>query len=270
MALTGHLDIACSAGSNGRSFISRQSFCAPFHISKPYWDDHALLVQIANPTAGVFAGDTLSSRVAVGAGARLLLTTPSANRIHTMPSGRASVAQHFSVESGGWLEVMPELFIPQAHCRYRQRTEIELAQGGEMFFVETLAPGRVARGEVFEFDEIEWAIDVRVNDRLVARERFALSPHDKSLAALRRHFPQAYYASCYIVSDRLPAEHEVWRAVHALADTEVTIGAGRLADAGSSVRILAADSIALARALRSVRRLLAPHLTALQCAPRKL
>ena len=112
--LTGHLDLTCAADEAGRTYIREQSFRAPFHLSKPSWDEHALLVQIVNPTAGVFAGDGLRSRVAVESGARLLLTTPSANRIHAMPSGRATLDQHFAVADGGWLEVMPELFIPQA------------------------------------------------------------------------------------------------------------------------------------------------------------
>ena len=159
--LRGHLDLVCAADADGRTFIREQSFRAPFHLSKPYWDDHALIVQIVNPTAGVFAGDALTSRVAVESGARVLLTTPSANRIHAMPAGRASLEQHFSVADDAWLEVMPELFIPQAQCRYRQRTSLEVAESGEIFFVETLAPGRVARGEIFEFSEIEWEFELR-------------------------------------------------------------------------------------------------------------
>lgn len=132
--LTGHLDLVCAADDQGRTFIRSQSFRAPFHISKPYWDGRALIVQIVNPTAGVLAGDVLSSRVAVESGARVLLTTPSANRIHAMPTGSASMEQKFVVEKDAWLEVMPELFIPQAQCRYRQRTTIEVAADGEIFF----------------------------------------------------------------------------------------------------------------------------------------
>ena len=115
--LSGHLELTCSADDHARSYIRRQSFRAPFHLSKPYWDGHALIAQIANPTAGLFAGDTLRSEVTVDPGARLLLTTTSASRVHTMPAGRAEVHQTYHVASGAWLEVRPELFIPQAECR---------------------------------------------------------------------------------------------------------------------------------------------------------
>ena len=268
--LNGQLDLVCEADERGRSFIGRQSFRAPFHLSKPYWDGHALLIQIVNPTAGVLAGDVLASRVAVESGARLLLTTPSANRIHAMPAGSASLEQHFSVANDAWLEVMPELFIPQAHCRYRQRTTIEVAAGGELFFVETLAPGRVARGEIFEFSEIEWEFELHHAGTLIARERFALQPSDESTTSLRHPFPAGYYASCYIVTPRLSPEHEAWRAIQDLTSETVLVGVSRLFAGGSTIKILAADSIALQRTLRSIRSILAPFLSPLLAAARKL
>ena len=268
--LRGHLDLVCAADVHNRTFIREQSFRAPFHLNKPYWDGHALIVQIVNPTAGIFAGDTLTSRVAVEGGARVLLTTPSANRIHAMPSGRASLEQHFSVADGAWLEVMPELFIPQAQCRYRQRTSVEVADGGGLFFVETLTPGRVARGENFAFTEIGWEFELRHAGHLIARERFVLQPSDESTAALRRPFPTGYYASCYVISRQVPPEHEVWRAIHDLGSDDAVVGVSRLVAGGSTIKILAADSIALTRTLRTVRSQLAAFIPPLLCAARKL
>ena len=270
MSLSGHLDFVCAADEHGRTFIREQSFRAPFHFSKPYWDEHALIVQVVNPTAGVFAGDTLRSRVAVESGARLLLTTPSANRIHAMPSGQASVEQHFSVANGGWLEVMPELFIPQAQCRYRQHTSIEVASEGELFFVETLAPGRVARGEIFEFTKIDWEFELRHAGNLIARERFVLQPSDESTRSLRNPFPTGYYASCYVITKIIPSDHEVWRAIHDLGRDDTLVGVSRLVSGGITMKILAVDSIKLTQVLRAIRNLLAQFLPALRCAPRKL
>jgi urease accessory protein len=270
VSLAGQLEITCAADARGRSYLSRQSFCAPFHLSKPYWDEHALIVQIANPTAGVFAGDTLASRVEVETGARLLLTTPSANRIHAMPSGRATVSQSFSVANGAWLEVMPELFIPQANCRYGQRTAIDVASDGEMFFVETLAPGRVARGETFQFAEVDWEFELRFAGRLIARERFILRPSDASTASLRQQFPSAYYASCYLITERIAADDAVWKSVNDLSSSDVLAGGSRLVAGGSSIKILAADSLALSRTLKAVRTLLSPFVQPLLASPRKL
>ena len=45
-ALAGHLDLTCARDANGRSYLREQSFSAPFHVSKPYWDGEALLLKV--------------------------------------------------------------------------------------------------------------------------------------------------------------------------------------------------------------------------------
>ena len=254
--LSGHLRLVCSADSEGRSFLSSQSFRAPLHLGKSYWDGNVLLVQAVNSTAGLFSGDAIEVDVRVTTGARLLWTTPSASRAHAMPSGSARVRQRFAVERDGWLEVWPELFIPQADCRYHQRTEISVDAGGHLFYVETMAPGRVARGETFQFAEVRWSLDIRHDHRAVVRERCQLRRGDDSLSALKCPFPNGYAASCYLVSNRPEADHPCWEAIRNLQTEVAWIGVSRLTGTGWMVKILAADSVALSRSLKSLRKIL--------------
>src|SRR6478672_8677605 len=166
--LAGHLHLVCSTDGAGGSYISHQSFSAPFHISKSYQSGHALMVQVINPTAGLFAGDRLESAIRVEHGARLHISTPSSTRIHTMHSGMAQTLQSFHVAEGGWLEYSPASLIPQRRGRYRQTTRVELERGAELFFFETLAPGRVACGECFEFHELDWDFSLVYDKQLIA------------------------------------------------------------------------------------------------------
>ena len=246
----GHLDIVCSADADGRSYLSRQSFCAPVHLSKPHLDEGALVVNVVNPTAGLFAGDLVRFDVTVEAGAHLLMTSPSASRAHKMNAGEAVVEQWFRVKDGGFLEVLPELFIPQAGCRYRQRTRIEVAKSGTLIFFETLAPGRVAHGETFAFERLDWTTEVLWDGKKVARERYTMAGGDSpSLEALRVKFPNAYYLSCLLVGAAFgdfPALPE---------EDDVLAGCSRLPfGCGWAVRLLARDSVALRRMQRWLRK----------------
>jgi urease accessory protein len=268
--LAGHLELTCAADESGRSYLSRQSFRAPFHISKPYWDENALVVQIINPTAGLFAGDSLRCDVSVESGARLHLTTPSATRVHTMNAGQAEVQQDFQVADGAWLEFNPAPLIPQRNCRLRQCTRIHVSRSGELFFAEMLAPGRVAHGECFEFLQIDWECNLFWDLRLVARERFCLRPGDMSLNPLKAPFPQGYYASCYLITERLPGGHACWTEIHELNSADAWIGASRLVAAGWSIKILARDSLNLHRTVQSLRRILSSWLSPLASLSRKL
>ncbi|MDQ3625259.1 MAG: urease accessory protein UreD [Verrucomicrobiota bacterium] len=251
--MSGHLDLVCAPDGRGASYLRHQSFRAPVHISKPHHEGDTLVVNVVNPTAGLLAGDRVRMRVHVESGARLLLTTPSASRVHRTPEGFAAVDQEFSVAPDGWLENWPELLIPQAGARYRQQTAIRVEPGGEMLFWESLAPGRVASGEAFAYERLEWHTDVFSNDQLVARERYHLSRDNGSLDALRRQFPTAYYASCFVISPRLADASACWARIHAFQDGGAWIGCSALANRGWVVKLLAGGSIPLRRKLDAIR-----------------
>jgi urease accessory protein len=268
--LAGHLELVCSLDSEKRSYISRQSFCAPYHISKPYQAEHALVVQVVNPTAGLFSGDRLESCIHVERGARLLLSTPSASRAHTMHSGRAELAQTFHVAEGAWLEYSPAPLIPQRASEIRQTTQVRLDAGGEMFFLEILAPGRVARGECFEFSKVDWDFSLFHDGRLIAAERFILRPGDESLTALRSPFSAGYYASGYLVTSRIPLEDECWENIRALNSKDVLVGTSRLSQGGWGIRILARESVAMQKTIAHLRRSLSVRLPELGTQVRKI
>jgi urease accessory protein len=258
----GHLELTCCADAAGRSHLSRQSFNAPFHISKPYWDGQILTVQMINPTAGLFAGDSLRCDVRVEPGARLNITTPSATRVFTMPEGRAEIVQTFVVARDSSLAFMPSMLVPHRVSRYRQTTRITVEPGGELFYVETLAPGRVAHGECFEFTEIDVETELRHGPRLNARERFRLRPDDSSLKPLRTLFPSAYWASCYLITPRLTDDHSALNRIRELHGDDLWLGVSRLALAGWSIKLIASGSWQMNRAIAGIRQILSEALPA--------
>jgi len=261
MGLTGHLRLVCTADEAGRTFIREQSFSAPIHLSKPHLDEGVLVINVANPTAGLFAGDRIRYDIAVESGARVLLTAPSASRAHRIvaaePNGdpaNARVEQEFRVAHGAWLDCWPEMFIPQGGARYRQRTTAHIEEGGEALLIEMIAPGRTASGEVFAFAELDWATEVFLGGQKIARERYAITSDSPTIAALRARFPEAYYASCFIVSPQLRADSACWARIHDLHSDEAWVGVSALVRGGWAVRVLAAGSIALRKTIAAVRR----------------
>jgi urease accessory protein len=268
--LSGSFEITCSAAPGGRTFISRQSVSAPFHMAKPYWDGRLLLVNAVNATAGVFSGDRMTMDINVESGAQVLLTTPSAHRIHKMREGHATLDQVFRVAPGAWLEVMPELFIPQEGSRYRQRTHIRVEPGGELFYVETLAPGRVARGETFVFREVSWELDIETDAGRVARERYTLRPDDGSLDSLKAFAPSAYFAAAYLVTDRAGLAAPLQEKIHDLVREGCLMGMTRIAPAVWAIRVLAVDSPTLKSALAEIRGIMSASWPLLGADARKL
>ena len=143
------------------------------------------------------------------------------------------------------MEVWPELFIPQAGCRYRQRAEARVEKGGEMMLIEMIAPGRAASGELFAFAELDWQSNLFLGGDLIARERYTLTPASPALAAMRARFPEAYYASVFVVAERLRDVEPCWQRIHELHDETAWVGCSALRCGGAAIRVLAAGSIAL-------------------------
>ncbi|WP_367870327.1 urease accessory protein UreD [Luteolibacter sp. Populi] len=253
-AIRGHLDIRCEMRGDGVPYLSRQSFRAPIHLSKPHLEDGVLLVHLVNPTAGFFDGDRLDLRVEAGPGTRLVLSTPGASRVHRARGEEPAVcSQQLAVEAAAFIEWIPEPFIPQAGARYHQQTRIELTEGAGLLFFEWISPGRVARGEVFEYENLRWELDLVLAGKLVARERYTLEPAGHSLAALRERFPAGHYLTAYVAG--IPAGAWPGEALDALTDERLYLGHGPLAEGLHVIRALCADSLTARSLIGKLRTL---------------
>lgn len=270
---SGQLSLRAAARANGRTALAAQSFRAPYHLSKPYWDADTgvLLVQVVNPTAGILAGDHLESDIAVEADAALLVTTPSASRVFQMKAGTAECRQHFSVAAGGWLEVMPEPLVPHRGSRYRQVTTVAVESGGALFFVDQLRCGRVAHGETWSWDRLRLEIDVRLGGELILRERLDQTGESlRALAEFAGSGPAACFANAFLIAPDSTPELS-WRpALSAMHGDGRWVGVSALRRGGWSLKYVARDAGSLRQALRETRRILAAHFPRLACDPRKL
>jgi urease accessory protein len=268
---SGHLSLRAAVSADGRTVLAAQSFRAPFHLGKAYWESEAgvLIVQVVNPTAGILAGDRLESVIAVGTGAALLVTTPSASRIFQMDGGSAESRQHFTVAAGGWLEVAPEPLVPHRGSRFRQLTTVDVEPGGALFFVDQLQPGRVGHDEAWQWDRLGLELTVRLGGELILRERLDQTGEElRALAELAGSGPAACFANAVLIADEAGGS---WRdELNQLHRDGLWVGISALRRGGWSLRLVASDSVKLRQGLRDVRRILAGGYPRLAADLRKL
>lgn len=162
--------------------------------------DGAALVHLHNLSGGVLGGDKLELSVEIGEGARAQLTTTGATRLYRsrreMPA--AFQRQRFEVCEGALLEYLPDELIPFAGSRYRQATSIELCEGAGLFWWEVVAPGRTARGELFEYDSLQLSLNLNARGLPLAHERIALDPVRRPPQSPARLGPYLYFATFYV------------------------------------------------------------------------
>ena len=131
-------------------------------------------------TAGLFGGDRLEARIHVEAGARALVTSQSATKIH--PSGVAPACQslRIAVETAGELHYYVDPVIPFADSRLWQDIRVELGFGARFYYWDGLMAGRIRRGESWRFAELRSETAVFVEAELAYLDRFELRPSDQS------------------------------------------------------------------------------------------
>jgi urease accessory protein len=175
--------------------------------------DGAALAHLHNVSGGLLGGDHLAMNVRVGPGAQVQLTTTGATRIYRQRTDSLVTTQtnEISVSENALLEYVPDPIIPFGASRFSQRTRIHLADGAGLFWWEILAPGREARGEIFEYDFLEMKMDIEAQSRPIAAESIRLEPHVRPLESLARLGPFRTWATFYIC--RVGSGSNAWLAL---------------------------------------------------------
>jgi urease accessory protein len=152
----GILEATFAADSTGQTRLVRDYAKVPFHVTGDLSHDQELpelaSLFVQSPTGGIAQGDRHSMDIDVGADAKAHVTTQSATQVLGMERnyGRSDVT--ITVDDGGYLEFLPEPVILFRDSRLLQRVDVELGADATVVFGETVVPGRLARGEAFDYD----------------------------------------------------------------------------------------------------------------------
>jgi urease accessory protein len=105
-------------------------------------------VVFLNTSGGLTGGDRLAYAMNIGAGARIVATTQTAERAYASTGDTAVVEVSAQVGAGGHLDWLPQETILYEAAHITRRTEIDLDEGASALLVESLVLGRQAMGEV--------------------------------------------------------------------------------------------------------------------------
>ncbi len=258
--VTGKLDLSFvkdEGEQHTRLFVREQK--PPLKVIRAFpIDDGGALVHLHNISGGVLGGDRLSLSVNVGHSAYAQLTSTSATRLYRsrIDNAIANQTNTFSIEEGSLLEYLPDPLIPFAGSRYQQHTSIELSQHVGLFWWETVAPGRLAKGECFAYDMLEMSLKIAVQGKPIALEHFKLEPTTRPLTSLARLGPYRYFCSFYIC--KVGVETKQWQDVERLLGKlaqqlscfhEVSWSVSTLVSDGLVVRAVSKEGRAIATGL---------------------
>ncbi|WP_176581359.1 urease accessory protein UreD [Azospirillum ramasamyi] len=152
---------------DGRSILHDLYRVAPLLVQQAlYWDEampELPICSIISVGGGILQGDRYKIDITVGEGACAHVTSQGANRVHRMDANYASQHQTVTLESGAYLEYLPEVTILYRDARFISRTDIVVAEDATLLYGEMTLAGRKHHhaDERFGFDLLSTAVAVR-------------------------------------------------------------------------------------------------------------
>jgi urease accessory protein len=242
------LTVANLGGATRRTQVAEQG---SWRVRFPNGAADELETILVNTAGGMAGGDRFDIDVAVGAGARLLVGTTSAEKVYRALGPATTVGVKLAVAAGARLRWLPQETILFDRARLARRIDVEMAEGAALVFAEALVLGRSAMGERVAAGELVDRWRIRVGGRLVFAESVRLT----GAIAEKLAAPAAAAGGCALATvvvvpgEERQIEHQA-EAVRALSVSgEVGISAWN----GIAVaRLVARDGAALRRDLAAV------------------
>lgn len=139
-------------GTEHGTQLARSAHEGPLRIQRVFQPEGPACphVYLLHPPGGVVGGDRLQTRVELGVDARVLLTTPAAQKLYRSAGATAEIENLLQLAQGANLEWLPSETLAFPAARVVTTTRIGLAPGAGFIGWDIACYGMPARGEAFD------------------------------------------------------------------------------------------------------------------------
>ena len=194
---------------------------------------------LVNTGGGMAGGDRARIDLALEAGAEVLFTTQSAEKVYRSDGGTTRIETQLAIAAGARLEWLPQETILFEGARLARRLTIDLAEDAALLLVEAVTFGRIAMGEIAIDAAFRDSWRLRRAGRLVFAEEVRLDHASAALDRVAAGRGARAIATVLVAGPGAPAQLDALRAA---LDAAREAGEPAL-DAGAGVF----DGVALAR-----------------------
>lgn len=205
----GRLSLELTRTEHGTQ-LSRSSHEGPLRIQRVLKPEglECPHIYLLHPPGGVVGGDRLETRVELGPGAQVLLTTPAAQKLYRSQGARAEISNQLLLGPGARLEWLPSETLAFSAAQARVSTRVELAPEASFIGWDIACYGMPARRESFEVGRVVSRFELFRGATPLAVESFDLGdegemrPHAELLGGAFALRGQPVVANLYAVPAR--------------------------------------------------------------------
>ena len=189
-----------------KTIITHKKTQVPLYVQKAlhYDMDYPSMAHIfiLSPSGGILQGDRYRMDVELKNNAISHLTTQGATRIYKMDSNYATHMVNINLKNNSYLEFIPEQIIPYKNSRFYQKTQLNIDDSSTVVYSETIVPGRIAMGEMFDFDVCYLKTDGTLNEKIQFRDSSLLIPKKQKIKSLTMFDDKTILTSVYLMTKK--------------------------------------------------------------------
>ena len=238
-----------SDSQRNKTIITERRSCVPLYVQKALYYDESIPSMahlfVLSPSGGVLQGDRYRTDIELKNGAMSHITTQGATRIYKMNSNYATQMINLNVGKDCYLEFLPEQLIPYKNSRYYQKATFKVDDSATLVYSETIVPGRVAMGELFDYD-VCCLKTLCYDDKqeMKFHDNCILEPKKQTMNSLGIFGNKTVLSMMYVVTKKECVE-ELYEIINQIfKDNDEIIGGASILpnNSGLSVRILSNSS----------------------------
>ena len=160
-----------------------------------------------------------------------------------MESNFATHLVTLNLKNNSYLEFIPEQLIPYKNSRFYQKTLLDIDDSSTAVYSETIVPGRIAMGEMFDFDVCYLKTEGIINEKTKFRDSSLLLPKEEKIESFVMFDTKTILTSVYTLTKK-PTEKINLMINDMFSNMDDIIGGSSKLpnDSGLAVRILGNSS----------------------------
>ena len=119
-----------------------------------------------------------------------------------MESNYATHQVTLNLKNNSYLEFIPEQIIPYKNSRFYQKTNLDIDDSSTIVYSETIVPGRIAMGEMFDFDVCYLKTEGVINEKTQFRDSSLLTPKTQKTQSLAMFDNKTILTSVYVLTKK--------------------------------------------------------------------
>lgn len=205
----GQLELTFATDPDGTTQLVHDYARVPFHLSgtlshDPHPDAETVYVQ--SPTGGVAQGDRHTIVIRAESDTIAHVSTQSATKVLSMEHNYAAADFSFTVGSGAHFEYVPDPVILHPDTRFCQDQTLNVTSNSSAIIGDVVVPGRLARGEYFDFEQYVSRLRSYDDDQLLFEDTTHLDPAsaDPTAPGILGEFN--VYGTLYVITSKIDAD----------------------------------------------------------------